>query len=1168
MRLEKIKLAGFKSFVDPTTVLFPGNLVGVVGPNGCGKSNVIDAVRWVMGESSAKLLRGESMSDVIFNGSSTRKSVGTASIELQFDNADGGAGGEYAQYSQISVKRQVSRDGQSNYFMNGLRCRRRDITDLFLGTGLGPRSYSIIEQGMISRLIEARPEDLRAFLEEAAGISKYKERRKETQSRIDRTRENLDRLNDLRDEITKQLEHLKRQSAVAERYKNYKSRERRLHAELLALRLHGLDQGLTVQNREIIKLETDQEALIAGQRSQEAEIERIRESHVVANEHFIDVQGRYYAIGSDIARMEQTIQFAKQNQVQMEQDLERTNRSWRESSEHRDQDERQVAEILSALDECEPRLVELRAREEAIGERLSAYEAEMQSWQGEWEQFNRRAAEPAQSAQVERTRINHLEQQDQNLRQRIERLEQELERINDPQLTEEISRLEEEASDREAVISRQQQHLMEAGEQISGRRETNKARSRSLDDARAGLQRLKGRLASLEALQEAALGKRSPDLNRWLSSQGIDQATRLAEHMEVEPGWERAVETVLGFHLQAVCVESLDQLSIHLDTLQDNSTELMDKTSGSPINTGDYSGLITRVKSPLPLENLLFGVGTAASLDEALERRTALSPGESLVTPEGIWLGRNWLRTGPDAEQSIGILAREQEITALVSEIAEQQAAADRISDALEQSRAELQRLEKSRDDMQQLFNEESRILADLRSRLSGRLARDEHLRNRRESIRQERLELLDQIEQGRERLESTREQLHAALEEMEALSDRRQALILRRDDVRKRLEESRQGAASQRTQTQELALQVQSLTTSRDSLRQNLERALGQLAHLEQHRETLCLAIEEQKAPLQARSEELEVLLGKRLEVEGELAESRKQMDNLDGELRKLEQERSASEQRVQNQREVLDQARMRRQETVVRIRTLEEQLGETEFQAERLAAEMPENASIEEWEKEVLRMDERIRRLGPINLAAIDEFQEQSERMRYLDAQHTDITESLSTLENAIRKIDRETRNRFKETFDKVNSGLQDKFPRLFGGGHAYLQLTGEDLLDTGVTVMARPPGKRNSSIQLLSGGEKALTAVALVFAIFELNPAPFCMLDEVDAPLDDSNVVRFCDMVKAMSDRVQFIFITHNKITMEIANHLMGVTMNEPGVSRLVSVDVDEAAKLAAV
>ncbi|OOZ36987.1 chromosome segregation protein SMC [Solemya velesiana gill symbiont] len=1167
MRLEKIKLAGFKSFVDPTTVPFPSNLVGIVGPNGCGKSNVIDAVRWVMGESSAKMLRGESMADVIFNGSTSRKPVGTASIELVFDNADGGAGGQYAQYSQIAVKRQVSRDGQSSYFMNGVRCRRRDITDLFLGTGLGPRSYSIIEQGMISRLIEARPEDLRAFLEEAAGISKYKERRRDTENRIKHTRENLDRLNDLREEIAKQLQHLQRQAATAEKYKEYKEQERRLKAELLALRWSALDEDIKARDRTITEKETDLEAAIAKQRRLEADIERDRETHVEANDHFNEVQGRFYAVGSDIARLEQAIQFSKESRAQNEHDLHQTEQAWQESSDHRVQDENRLNELNETLAEEEPRLEEARAIEQESAERLAEAEQTMQTWQSEWENFNRQAAEPAQTAQVERTRINHIEEQDQNLQRRIEKFTEELTRLEDPRLAQEIVELENQETAREEQVAQLQEHVAAAVRNITGLRQSSVNLNNELNEVRASLQTMHGRHASLEALQQAALGKDESATTQWLEQHDLDRASRLAEKIEVESGWQRAVETVLGFHLQAVCVDNFGNLGSELAALESGSLSLFD-TSSNTRHSSIAGSIAEKVKAPWPLDGVLGGILHADSIEQAMGMRNSLEAGQSIITRDGVWVGSNWMRLSRETGETGGVLEREEEIRELAEQINAQETKAEELAAAVEQGREQVHQAEHEREQRQKELNEANRTLSDIRSNLTGKRTRAEHLRNRIDHVRGEMEDLSRQLEQGRGDLEMAREKLHASLEEMETLGERRDGLIQRRDELRQRLTEIREEAGTQRGRAHEIALRIESMRSSRESLAQSLERMQGQLVRLATRREELKLALEESSAPLVEQSEELEKQLARRVEMESELTKARQALEEIDARLRGLEQDRHRAEQEVQTQRSSLDQFKMQRQEVLVRSKTIEEQLAETGFMREELFMELPGDANVEKWQQEVERMDLRIRRLGPINLAAIDEFQEQSERMHYLDTQHADVTESLETLENAIRKIDRETRTRFKETFDKVNSGLQEKFPQLFGGGHAYLQLTGEDLLDTGVTVMARPPGKRNSSIHLLSGGEKALTAVALVFAIFELNPAPFCMLDEVDAPLDDANVGRFCDMVRLMSDRVQFIFITHNKITMELSNQLTGVTMHEPGVSRLVSVDVEEAAQMAAM
>ncbi len=1168
MRLEKIKLAGFKSFVDPTTVLLPSNLVGVVGPNGCGKSNVIDAVRWVMGESSAKMLRGESMSDVIFNGSTSRKPVGTAGIELLFDNSDGSAGGEYAKYSEISVKRQVFRDGQSSYFMNGIRCRRRDITGLFLGTGLGPRSYSIIEQGTISRLIEARPEDLRAFLEEAAGISKYKERRRETQNRISHTKENLDRLNDLRDEITKQLQHLQRQASTAERYKQYKERERRLQAELLALRWQNLSQEVAGKELAIKEQETQLEAAISEQRRLEAQIEHSRESHVEANELFNQVQGRFYAVGSEIARLEQAIQFARDNHSQLERDLRKTELALKESTEHRNQDEARLRELNAGLEQQEPVLAEAQTGEQAAAAKLLEADKAMGDWQTEWEHFNKEAAEPAQSAQVERTRINHLEQQIENLKRRMVRQDEELQRLEDPGLLQQISQLENQKQAIDSRVEEKRQLLTAAAEQITGQREENHQKSLSLDEARAELQSARGRLASLEALQEAALGKSAGMITEWLENRDLGKAARLAERIQVAPGWEGAVETVLGYHLQAVCVDELGGLLDDISTLKEGSLTLLDLSSGLSASVGIRGNLVSRIASPWPLDSLLNGIFTADNLEEAMQMRGSLGLGESVITRDGIWLGVNWLRLNRETDETSGVLEREQEIQALEDEIAARESRKEEIAHAMEQGREKLHTLEQSRDQLQKDLDRINRELSDIRSALSEKKTREEHLRARATRIREEQKELSQQIENDAGELESTRHRLHAALEEMESLAERREALVIRRDILKESLNASREDATQQRSLTHEMALRIESMRSSRESLFHNLERMQGQLSQLQGRREELRKGLEDGQLPLVEHAEALELHLADRVKVEAELASARQTLERIDADLRKLEQNRTSAEQGVQKEREVLNQLRMIHREVVVRSKTIEEQLNESGYESQPLFDEMPEAASVEAWQEEVTRMDSRIRRLGPINLAAIDEFEEQSQRKKYLDAQHADITESLETLENAIRKIDKETRTRFKETFDRVNTGLQEKFPQLFGGGHAYLQLTGEDLLETGVTVMARPPGKRNANIHLLSGGEKALTAVALVFAIFELNPAPFCMLDEVDAPLDDANVVRFCEMVRTMSNRVQFIIITHNKLTMEIAHQLTGVTMHEPGVSRLVSVDVDEATQLVAM
>jgi len=1173
MRLEKIKLAGFKSFVDPTTVPFPSNLVGIVGPNGCGKSNVIDAVRWVMGESSAKMLRGQSMADVIFNGSSGRKPVGTASIEMVFDNADGSAGGEYAKYAQISVKRQVSRDGLSAYFLNGARCRRRDIQDLFLGTGLGPRSYSIIEQGMVSRLIEAKPEDLRLFLEEAAGISKYKERRRETETRMRNTQDNLDRLTDLRDEVAKQLAHLERQAAVAEKYQRLKAEERRLDAELKALRWRALDTEIAVQDRELAEQDNRVEAEIARQRRLEADIEASREAYTAASEQFNQVQGRFYAVGSEIARLEQAIQYAKETRSRQETELARLGQELEGGRLHLERDTQLLAELAEALGREEPALAEARQALAEAGERVAAAEEALAAWERDWDDFNHAAAVPAQRAQVERARINHLETRLGQDQQRGQRLEAELSRLDGGELTERIQALVEQEEDLADQLDTAESAQAQARGDLAGVEDQARGLAEALDQARTGLQQARGRHASLTALQEGALADTGGDLGDWLKACGLSDAARLIDHLEAEPGWGRALEVALADHLGALCTADLDGQSQAAAGAGDGVGEagpaaltLVDTAAGHPSEARHPDALLDRVRCPWPLHGLLGTVRVAEDLPGALAQRRDLSPGERIVTRDGVLVGADWVRTPGTGAVLDGVIARGEELRALAAEITVLEAEAAGLVEAGE-GLAETRRSAdaartRAADDLARV----NRELSAVRSELAARRSRLEQQNERRTALGAELEELAEARAAALEEMEETRERLHADLEAIEAATERREGLAERRGVLREALAAARTAEQGAREQVQTLAVACEAKRAARTATERSLERANAQQAQALARREELTAAIEDLVEPLAERQELLAEQLELRLAVEAELGAARDRLEGIDASVRALEQERSRAEQAARERSRALDELRLARQERLVRRRTLEEQLGEAELVPAEVLAGLAPEAEEAAWAEELAKVEGRIQRLGAINLAAIDEFQEQSERKRYLDAQHEDIARSLETLEAAIRKIDRETRGRFKDTYDQVNQGFQALFPRLFGGGNAYLELTGEDLLETGVSVMARPPGKRNASIHLLSGGEKALTAVALVFAIFQLNPAPFCMLDEVDAPLDDANVGRFCELVRSMSAQVQFIFITHNKVTMEISDHLLGVTMHEPGVSRLVAVDVEAAAALA--
>ncbi len=1169
MRLKCIKLAGFKSFVDPTTVNFPSNLCAVVGPNGCGKSNIIDAVRWVMGESSAKNLRGENMTDVIFNGSSGRKPVGQASIELVFDNSDATLTGEYAGFTEISIKRKVSRDGDNSYYLNGTKCRRRDITDIFLGTGLGPRSYAIIEQGMISKLIEARPEDLRVYIEEAAGISKYKERRKDTENRMRRTQENLERLTDIRDELERQLSRLQRQAQAAEKYAEYKKEERLLKAQLQALKYQQLDLQAKAKQSGIRDLELRMESFVTDQVNKDTQIEKYRTQYTELGDKFNEVQGRYYAIGAEIARLEQSIQHANERARQLQADLDQTTRDNKEAEENLAVDTQKAETWEAELLELEPELDLIKAAEETSSESLIDAEESMQRWQNDWDSFNQRASEPRQRAEVQQSRIQHLEQVQQRLLQRIEKLREEKNNLQEGSEDESINQLNEQLAEMDLVAEEKRSQLDEQSEQLDNTRNDNNRLVNELDQVKSKLQTMRGRHASLEALQQAALGEKNKAVTQWLSQQGLSNNTRLAESVSVNEGWDKALETVLGSSLQAVCADNLDSVATLLGDLTQGELVLFDTAAKTAATSFNKAKLLSdKVSAAWDVSGVLSGIYIAEDLAEALTLRSQLSAGESVITRDGIWLSPHWVRVTRDTDASSGVIARRQELEELTAQLIDAEEQVELLNLQLEEGRATVKRLEQDRETLRREVDEQNRKYGELRSQLSAKQVRVEQINMRRERAENEIREAREQMEQEAEHLSEARMILSEAIEMMEQDTELRETLLQQRDDIRTGLDTARQRARHDKDKAHELAMRFQSVKTQLDSIRLGISRLQEQASRLQERRENLLTSIADNRDPVEEYKLELEASLAKRLSVEASLTEARRALETVEHELRNSEQARSRAEQEVQAVRAHLEQERLAAQMFEVQRATIVEQLQEEELNLESILAEMPEGTEVKPLEEELESIAGRISRLGPINLAAIDEYKTESERKNYLDAQNADLMEALETLENAIKRIDRETRTRFKETFDQVNKSLQELFPKVFGGGHAYLELTGDELLDTGITIMARPPGKRNSTIHLLSGGEKALTAIALVFSIFRLNPAPFCMLDEVDAPLDDANVGRYARMVEEMSEHVQFIYITHNKNAMEMAHQLLGVTMHEPGVSRLVTVDVDEAAELAAV
>jgi chromosome segregation protein len=1166
MRLTKIKLAGFKSFVDPTQINLPSNLTGVVGPNGCGKSNIIDAVRWVMGELSAKHLRGDSMTDVVFNGSAARKPVGTASVELIFDNADGKIGGAYANYGEISLRRQVGRDGTSAYLINGTRCRRKDITNLFLGTGLGSRSYAIIEQGMITRVIDAKSDDMRAFVEEAAGISRYKERRKETEVRIAETRENLERLQDVRDEVEKQIRHLQRQAASARRYQALKEQERRLGAEVLALRLRDLDSGAEVHDAAVRERELAMQGELAALRAAEAAIEKQRAVHTAHTDGLSAVQGRCYEVGADISRLEQSIEHTRELRERQRADLTQAQATHAELRTHIECDEAELAAVRAQLATLGPERDAAQRAEDDAASGLQTSEQALQDWQQRWEVHTAAMAGAERTAQVERARLEQLDSQLRRLESQAERLATEHASLGTRGMSEELAQLERDESRSRTLSESAGAALATAQTRVQATRAGQLAAEEELERARGGREAARAELTSLEALQAAALSAHAGEANEWLRSTGLGGRPRLAAMLDVEPGWERAVETALGDYLEAVCVDELDALSTTLATLAAGSVTLVEGRAGT--SPGAVDTLANRVHGPAAVTAPLARVRTAASLADALRARATLTEGQSLITREGEWLGRDWLRVSRGADPRAGALGREQRLKGLRAAAAASEERVRGAEVALVDAREALQHAEGERETLQAELQRALAQHADRAGALQAGRARAEHASLRGERLQQDAGEVAHERTATRAAREQASDEIARALEARTALESAAGALTQERDDRRAALAAARSQAQAAQLAARDLHVQVEARRSTETSVAQALQRMIEQREQLTRRRVELEQELALGDEPIVKMQARLNETLALRLTVEAELGLARAAVEEAEVALRALDERRLAAEQCVQAAREAMEQARLAAQETHVRRAALAEQFAQTGCELAAVQAQLSPEANVAAWEESLAGTRADIERLGSVNLAAIDELREQSQRKEYLDSQFADLNSALDTLADAMRRIDRETRTRFEDTFERINAGLREKFPRLFGGGHAYLELVGEDKLTAGVAVMARPPGKKNSTIHLLSGGEKALTAVALVFSIFDLNPAPFCLLDEVDAPLDEHNVGRFCDIVRDMSSRVQFVFITHNKGTMELASQLIGVTMNEPGVSRLVTVDVDEAVRLAAV
>ena len=1176
MRLKQVKLAGFKSFCDPTTFELPSQLVGIVGPNGCGKSNIIDATRWVLGESRATELRGESMQDVIFNGSLERKPSSRASVELVFDNSLGRIGGAWGGFAEISVKRVLTREGQSTYYINQQPVRRKDVHDIFLGTGLGPRAYAIIGQGTISRIIEAKPDELRVFFEEAAGVSKYKERRRETENRLADTRENLTRVEDILRELHGQISKLDAQAEVAGRYRAMEAERTQKQQWLWLIKRDDAQAEQQLLEKTAESLDLEIEGLQTGLRSAENRMETLREAVHQANDEVSRCQAAYYEVNSEISTLESQIRMIAQNRNQAQARLK--------SLEEQIQSARALSEGgLQRRQEVEAQLEE--AREQQATAEMALAEAEEQLAACEDEERERRealesarqAAHTAQQAlQVGRVERRSHEEALAQMQERRQRLQASLSQLGDD-ASDQLERLALElgaAQEEEARTAEQQQTLEARLAEVQAERGPAQE---ALQAAVTKTTTIEARMAVLEQLQARMQGENQ--MRPWLEKHGLGEDTeRIWQYIRIEPGWETAVEAVLRERVHALEAKSVQQVAAMLQEAPPGKVGLFltDLPAGAAPLPARPAGRLVPLASLVRCQDArlkpimaewLDGFFSAESTEAAFAGRGQLPPGGRFVVREGHAIGRFDVVLFAMDSEGEGVLARQQELQNLERELRAQQLLGDEARQQAERIDAMATQLAEqvraARDASARAVRrvstatiEHERLAQAVRSREESRQRLSEEIEELalRQAGREEALQaLVDGLAEAEEKAEVASEELAAAREAAEMLET---TLSSRRDHARE-----------SELAVRESAYAVRSLEQEIENLRERIARADEQLAQADGTRERLLADLEGMSD--EALREQLEVMLERRMEAEQALSEARGLADERSGELRRLDEERLRAERGQEPLRQRLIELRMKEQAARLTAEQMDEALAEASADLAELKASLaaqPQRPKPSWLQSEVSRLAQAVARLGPVNLAALDELTAAREREVFLNTQSTDLQEAMATLENAIRTIDQETRSLLQSTYDTVNAEFGRLFPMLFGGGEARLVLTGGEILDAGVQVFAQPPGKKNASIHLLSGGEKALTAIALVFGIFKLNPAPFCLLDEVDAPLDDANTERYAKMVSAMSEETQFVFISHNKIAMEMAHQLIGVTMQEKGVSRLVAVDLTSAVELA--
>ena len=1172
MRLNSIKLSGFKSFAEPTNFLLPGQLVGVVGPNGCGKSNIMDAVRWVLGESKASELRGESMQDVIFNGTTHRKPASRSSVELAFDNSDHRAGGQWGQFTEIAVKRVLTRDGNSSYFINNQPVRRRDVQDVFLGTGLGPRAYAIIGQGTISRIIESRPEELRLFLEEAAGVSKYKERRRETENRLSDTRENLTRVEDILRELNANLDKLEKQAVVAAQYNALQGSVTLKQHQLWFLKKQDAEGDLSKIRQEGMQAVNDLESRMAEIRHIEADLEAIRQAHYEAGDKVNQAQGRLYEATAEVGKLEAEIRYVVEGRQRVEQRMQQLAEQITQWAQRKDDADMELESLASNGMDAEEQSEMLAAQLEEQSLRLPDLEDALRATQNKANTQRQQVVQVQQQIQVLAAEQRSINEQNRQHESRLERLRNDRNALATPDEAR-LQQITEQYSDAAEMAEMAEAALVELQDSVPQLDDGRRSRQQLLNAETAKQAELAARMEALKALQEKV--KTDGKLQPWLAKHGLDGLQGLWTRIAVESGWENALEAALRERMGALEVSRLDMVRGFLGASAKDAPPARLAFYSKPDASISLSGnglplmadllRVTDAGLKALLTEWLTGCYTAQSLDEALNHRTQLKAGDTIYVPTGHAVTAYSVSFyAQDSEQS-GLLARAQEIEHLEKELRAQALISEEARSALVKAEAAYadasQRLVSVRREATEAKQSAHELQVDM-LRLT-QLA--EQARARTAQIEADVAEVqaaLDDLQERAVAAEARFEELDMQLADSQELHAQLDDKVI---ESERKLAESREQLRTLERRAQEATFSQRSMQARQGELQRTLETAEQQTKSLLEERERA--QAEQGRLNDAAAQGGLQDALNLKMEREQAVSAARSEYEDLTNKLRASDERRVQIERALEPMRARITEFQLKEQAASLGSAQYEQQLAEAGADLAAVAQSILEgNVKLHGLQSEIDRLQRDIVALGAVNLAALEELQLAKERKTFLDAQMADLTEAMSTLENAIKKIDNETRELLSGTFNIVNEHFGRMFPELFGGGQAKLVITGDEILDSGVQVIAQPPGKKNQTIHLLSGGEKALTAIALVFAIFQLNPAPFCLLDEVDAPLDDANTERYAKLVASMSKGTQFLFISHNKIAMEMAQQLIGVTMQEQGVSRIVAVDMESALSMA--